>query len=101
MFNFTFRSVVDLISFNNNKITELIYPTEIEIKETTNNEKSVSYLDLYIEFYKCAGFHAKRHDKKDDFNFPIVNFPFMSSYIPSGPAFSVYISLLRCLRACF
>ena len=33
--------------------------------------------------------------------FPKVDFPFMSSNIPSTPIFFVYISqLLRCLRAC-
>ena len=37
----------------------------------------------------------------DDFNFPIVNFPFLSSNIPSAPAYSVYVSqLIRYARAC-
>ena len=31
------------------------------------------------------------YDKRDSFNFPIANFPFMKSNIPSGP---VYISQL-------
>ena len=29
-------------------------------------------------------------DKRDDFNFKIVNFPFLCSNIPSGPAYGVY-----------
>ena len=33
-------------------------------------------------------------DKRDDFNFPIVNFPFLSSIIPSAPAYGVYVSQL-------
>ena len=32
--------------FNINKITPFLYLPELEIKETTDNEKSVSYLDL-------------------------------------------------------
>ena len=41
----------------------------------------------------------KLYDKRDDFNFPIVNFPFLSSNIPASPAYGVYISLIRYARA--
>jgi hypothetical protein len=41
------------------------------------------------------------YDKRDDFNFPIVNFPFICSNIPAAPAYGVYISqLIRYSRAC-
>jgi hypothetical protein len=44
---------------------------------------------------------AKLYDKRDDFNFPIVNFPFMCSNIPAAPVFVVYISqLIWYSRAC-
>ena len=37
----------------------------------------------------------------DDFNFHITNFPFLSSNIPSSPAYGVFISqLIRYARAC-
>ena len=40
-------------------------------------------------------------DKWDDFNFKIVNFPHLSSNIPSGPAYGVCISqLVRIGRIC-
>ena len=40
-------------------------------------------------------------DKRDYFNFPIVNFPFLSSNIPSAPAYGVYVSqLIRYARTC-
>ena len=35
----------------------------------------------------------KLYDKRDDFNFPIVNFPFTCSNIPAAPAYMEYISL--------
>ena len=42
------------------------------------------------------------YDKRDDFNFHITNFPFLSSNIPSSPAYGVFISqLIRYARACF
>ena len=41
-------------------------------------------------------------DKRDDFDFAIVNFPILCSIIPLSPAYGVYISqLIRYARACF
>jgi hypothetical protein len=43
----------------------------------------------------------KLNDKRDHFNFPIMNFPFVSSNIPTAPAYGVYISqLIRYSRVC-
>ena len=42
------------------------------------------------------------YDKRDNFKFHITNFPFLSSKIPSSPAYGVFISqLIRYARACF
>ena len=44
--------------------------------------------------------HTSLNDKRDDFNFHITNFPFLSSNIPSSPAYGVFISqLIRYARA--
>ena len=41
------------------------------------------------------------YNKRDDFNFHITNFLFLSSNIPSSPAYGVFIShLIRYTRAC-
>ena len=46
--------------------------------------------------------HTSIYDKRDDFNFHITNFPFLSSNIPTLPAYDVFISLLiRYSQACF
>jgi hypothetical protein len=34
----------------------------------------------------------KHYDKRDDFNFSIVNFPFVYDNIPAAPAYGAYIS---------
>ena len=39
-------------------------------------------------------FSTTLYDKRDSFSFDIVNFPHMSSNIPSKPAYGVYISQL-------
>ena len=41
------------------------------------------------------------YDKRDDFSFSIVNFPYLCSNIPSSPAYGVYVSqLIRYAGAC-
>jgi hypothetical protein len=71
-----------------------IYPIEFEIKDTTNTYRSASYLDLHLEIDSEGWLRTKLYDKRDDFNFPIVNFP-------AAPAYGIYISeLIRYSRAC-
>jgi hypothetical protein len=51
-FNFTFCYIDVIISLNNCKIggfVDSIYQIELEIKDTTEAARSVSYLDLYLE----------------------------------------------------
>jgi hypothetical protein len=62
---------------------------------------SASYLDLHLEIDSEGRLRAKLYDKIDDFNFPIVNFPFICSNIPAATAFGVYNSqMIRYSRAC-
>jgi hypothetical protein len=52
-FNFTYRYIDDVLSINNSRFAEflpLIYPPELEVKETTDTASSSSFLDLYLEF---------------------------------------------------
>ena len=44
---------------------------------------------------------SKIYDKLDDFNFEIVNFPFLDGDVPRSPSHGVYISqLIRFARVC-
>jgi hypothetical protein len=82
-------------------LIENIYPIELEIKDTTDTDRSASYLDPHLEFDSEGRLRTKLYDKRDDFNFPIANFPFICSNIPAAPAYGVYISqLIRYSRAC-
>jgi hypothetical protein len=72
----------------------LIYPPELEVKETTDTASSASFLDLYLEFDDWST--TEIYDKRDDFNFKIINFPNMCSNIPASSAYGVYISQLIC-----
>ena len=95
-FNFTFRYIDDVLSLNNSSFGDFgdrIYPIELEIKDTTDTDRYASYLDLHLEI-DSKGLRTNLYDKRDDFNFPIVNFPFICSNIQVAPAHGVYISQL-------
>ena len=103
-FNLTYRYIDDVLSINNPEFENYLgqmYPAELEIKDTTESTTSASYLDLLLSIGRDGQLHTSIYDKRDDFNFHITNFPFLSSNIPSSPAYGVYISqLIRYSRAC-
>jgi hypothetical protein len=103
-FNFTFRYIDDVLSPNNSRFGDFvdrIYPIELEIKDIIDTDTSASYLDLHLEMDSEGRLRPKLYDKRDDFNFPIVNFLFICSNIPAAPAYGVYISqLIQYSRAC-
>ena len=66
-----------------------IYPAELEINDTTDADHRASYLDLDLSYDRDKRLQVKLYDKRDDFNFNIVNFPFLSSNIPQSPAYGV------------
>ena len=61
---------------------------------TTDTDRSASYLDLHLKIDSEGRLRTKLDDKRDDFNFFIVKFPFICSNIPETPAYGVYISQL-------
>ena len=102
-FNDTIRYIDDLLTVNNSKFEKEIcniYPPELTLKRTSESERNVSYLDISITI--CGGKYVTEvYDKRDDFNFDIVNFPYMCSNIPAKPTYGVYISqLIRICRIC-
>jgi hypothetical protein len=55
-------------------------------------------MDLYLEFDDRGQLSTTIYDKRDDFNFKIINFPNMCSNIPASPAYGVS-QLIRYARA--
>ena len=103
-FNFTYRYIDDVLSINNPDFENYLgqmYPAEFEIKDTTESNTSASCLDLLLSIESDGQLQTSLYDKRDDFNFHITNFPFLSSNIPSSPAYGVFISqLIRYARVC-
>ena len=72
---------------------DVIYPQELEIKNTTDAPKWANYLN-HLEFDEEGKLFTRLYDKRDDFDFPIVNFPYLCSNIPESPAYGVFVSQL-------
>jgi hypothetical protein len=75
-FNSTLRYTDDVLSINNEHFHSFvypIYPSELEIKDTTESSTSASYLGVVLNI--DAG--GKLYKKRNDFNFAIVNFPYI------------------------
>ena len=90
-FNLSYHYIDDLISFNNKNFMEFIsdiYPKELTISKTTESISIASYLDLLFIRDKNNNITTKLYDRPDAFGFHIVNFPFMSSNIPSAPVYA-------------
>ena len=51
------------------------------------------FLDLDLSISNGIG-SSKIYDKRYDFNFEIVNFPFLDRDVPRSPLYGVYISQL-------
>ena len=59
------------------------------------------YLDLTFIIDSSSKLSSRLYDESDDFDFHIVNFPFLSSRIPSGPSYGVYSSQLIRYARCY
>ena len=76
-----------------------IYPKELDLV-SDDDDQQVHFLDLDI-LIVGKGFSFKIYDKRDNFDFPIINYPDLSGNIPSRQSYSVFISqLVRYARGC-
>ena len=55
-----------------------IYPTEFQLNKANSSDTEAPFLDLNLSITNGI-VTSKFYDKRDDFNFEIVNFPFLSS----------------------
>jgi hypothetical protein len=53
---------------------------------------STPYLNLHLDHDSEGRMRTKLFDKRDNFNFSIVKFPFIYNDILAAPAYGVYIS---------
>ena len=70
-----------------------IYPPELQLNKANTSDTEAPFLDLHLSI--SNGFvSSKIYDKRDDFDFNIVNFPFLDGDVPRSTSYGVYISQL-------
>ena len=70
-----------------------IYPSELQLNKANVSDTEDSFLDLHLSI--SDGFvKTKIYDKRDDFGFDIVNFPFLDGDTPRSTSYGAYISQL-------
>ena len=103
-FNLCYRYTDDLIVFNNKKFGDYVkesYPSQLTAEKANTSDDLANYLDLAFIIESNNRLYTKIYNKRDNFDSHIVNFPFLSSNIPSSPSYGVYISqLIRYARCC-
>ena len=102
-FNDTSRYLDDIFTIDNPEFAEHIpdiYPRELQFNKANISDKETSFLDLNIKVVG-SNIHTSVYDKRDDFGFPIVNFPWLRGDVPRLPSYGIYISqLVRFARCC-
>ena len=77
-----------------------IYSTELQLNKANSSDTEAPFLDLNLLMTNGI-VSSKIYDKRDDFNFEIVNLPFLDGDVPRSPSYGVYISqIIRLARVC-
>ena len=101
-FNSTSRYLNDLLNIDNiyfEYMVHRLYPAELQLNKANASDTEAAFLDLNLSIHNDI-VSTKIYDKRDDFYFDIVNFPFLDGDVLRRPSYGVYISqLVRFARA--
>ena len=101
-FNSTLRYLDNLLNIDNiyfDQMVDRIYPTELQLNRANSSDTEAPFLDLNL-CISNGTVSTKIYDKRDDFDFDQVNFPFLDGDVPRRISYGVYISqLIRFARA--
>ena len=67
-----------------------IHPTELQLNKANSSDTEAPFLDLNLSI--TNDIVSSIYDQRDDFNFEIVNFPFLDGDVPRSPSYGIYIS---------
>ena len=95
-FKSTSRYLDDLLNIDNpyhEGMVNRIYQPELQSNKANTSDTEAPFLDLHLSI--SIGFvSSKIYDKRNDFDFNIVNFPFLDGDVPRSASYGVYISQL-------
>ena len=93
-FNSTSRYLDDFLNIDNLYFEGMVrqfYPSELQLNKANTSDTEAPFWDVYLSI--SSGFvSSKIYDKRDDFDFEIVNFRFLDDDVPRRPSYGVYIS---------
>ena len=73
---------------------------ERQSNKATTSDRETPFLDLNIKVIG-SDVHTSVYDKRSDFGYPIINYPWLDGDVPRLPSYDVYISqLVRIARRC-
>ena len=102
-FNLTSRYLDDLLNIDNpyfEGMVNQLYPPELQLNKANTSDSKAPFLYLHLSISNGV-VSSKIYDKRDDFDFDIVNFPFLDGDVQRRPSYGVYISqLIRFTRVC-
>ena len=76
-----------------------IYTSELQLNKDNTSDIEAAFLDLHLSISNDI-VSTKIYDKRDNFDFEIVNFPFLDGDVPRSTSYGVYISqIIRFARA--
>ena len=92
-FNSTSRYLDDLLNIDNPYFEQQLNKANSSYTETPFVDLNLPISNGIVSF--------KIYDKRDDFNFEIINFSFLDGDVPRSPSYGVYISQhVRFARVC-
>ena len=91
------NTCIDNVYFD--QMVDRIYPTELQLNRANSSDTEAPFLALN-PCISNGTVSTKIYDKRDDYDFDIVNFPLLDGYVPRRTSYGVYISqLIRFTRA--
>ena len=98
-FNTTSRYSDDILNINNvyfDNMVSQIYPSELQLNKANTSDTESAFLDLHLSISNDIVSTKIKNDKRDDFDFEIVNFPFLDGDVPRSTSYGVFNS--QCIR---
>ena len=88
-FNTTSTFLDDILNIKNayfdNTVSQ-IYPSDLQLNKTNISDTKAAFLDLHLSISNDI-VSTKIYDKRDDFDFELVNFPFLDGDFPHSTSY--------------
>ena len=71
-----------------------VYPPEQQLTKANTSDTEAPFFGFTSFFFLWFCF-LQIYDKRDDFDFDVVKFPFLDGDVPQCPSYGVYVSQLK------